>query len=722
MCDVVGREWLVVQRSPALSKRNSILGRQSVDIDAYQLCPCQSGSKIKFCCGKDVISELNSILKKSGSGQTKAALGQLDRTIAKSGEKDCLLVIKTHILIAANEIEQAKQANSLFRKNSPGHPMGMQHLALLDLADGTLEDAINSLQNAMDAHKGAEIPLAVSNVYKIVASALVDSGHIFAGLSHLQFAGRLRGDGDNDISEMYMAMLREWAFFPFLFQSQMMEPTPEGVEWEKLYTNANRAIDRGQFRRALQYLTKIDNDFEDHAVVVRGLAVAKTMLAHKDAADAWRRYAALPGLNSTFAAEALAFAYMEDDTWMVADPILLYRYELDDVASASEKLMASKVFEPVETPESLPDGTPPPKYGFAVMDQPVAKETEGLTVDDVAQRIANAEIYGKQTDRPARLEIWVATSRLEMTLNVLAETGLELPEPEIETVQEDSIQQDTLLTMQAVLPQNIGAAEGDAMLLEHRRHRFLHDIPELQLDTENEISIREAAGKPELKNLVYARLLILVSNSKSRFAPEGTFEKMLESLGLPPMDAVAPDDFAALSSPLRCRSVDLKTASMEQLLALEASGFAVNDANMVTLALREQLQRDDRDKSMDAKKLLALAKCINGLEETLEHVKKAQVVARECDDRTSVGLALCDEFEMQLFLRDANRARAIIAEVGEYTGIDEVKYELTRILSTHGLLDASVPLEQFTASAAAAVQQEVGVAESTTGSGLILPD
>lgn len=692
-----------------------------MDIDAYQLCPCQSGSKIKFCCGKDVINDLNDILKKNGSGQTKAALDQLDRTISKSGEKDCLLVIKTHILIAANEVDLAKQANAAFRKNSPGHSMGMQHLALLDLAEGRLDDAINSLQDAMDAHKGAEIPLAVSNVYKIMASALVDSGHVFAGLSHLQFAGRLRGDGDDDISQMYMAMLREWAFLPFLFQSQMMEPVPAGVEWEKLYTNANRAIERGQFRRALQYLTKVDNDFDENPIVVRGLAVAKTMLAHEDAAGAWRRYAALENLNSTFAAEALAFAYLEDDSWMVADPILLYRYELDDVASASEKLIASKLFEPVETPDSMPDGTPPPKHGFAVLDKAVATTIDGLSIDDVAQRIANAEIYGKQTDRAARLELWVATSRIDTTLKVLADTGLTLTDPEIETVQEDSIQQDTLLTMQALLPQNIGAAEGDGLLLEHRRHRFLNDIPKLQLDSNQEISIGEAAKNPDLKNLVYARLLILVSNSKSRFAPEGTLDSLLEKLGLPPMDAVQPTDFAALSSPLRCRSVNLAEASMDQLLALEASGFAVNDASMVTLALREQLTRDDRDKSMDAKKLLALAKCINGLEETLEHVKKAQVAARDADDNTSLGLALCDEFEMQLFLRDSNRARAIVAEIGEYTEIEEVKYEFTRILSMHGLLDTSVPLEQFTASAAAS-QVEASPAGSGGGSGLILPD
>ena len=89
-------------------------------------------TKSSFCCGKDVISELNEILKKSGSGQVRAALDQLDRTIAKRGEKDCLLVIKTHILITANDLASAKETNAKFRKNSPGHSMGLQHLAVID--------------------------------------------------------------------------------------------------------------------------------------------------------------------------------------------------------------------------------------------------------------------------------------------------------------------------------------------------------------------------------------------------------------------------------------------------------------------------------------------------------------------------------------------------------------------------------------------------------------
>ena len=670
-----------------------------MDIDAYHLCPCQSGNKIKFCCGKDVINDLNDILKKNSGGQVQAALDQLERTADKHGSRDCLLVIKTHILISANDIEAAKTVNAQFREQSPAHSMGLQHLAMINLLEGRLDDAVNSLQDAMDANKGAEIPVAVSNIFKVVAEALVSHGFLFAGLAHLQFASRLRGDEDREIAEMFMGLLQEWSFFSFLFQTDLIEPVPESVEWEKLYSNAARAIARGQFRRALQYLTKVDNDFDAHPTVLHALAVVKTMLAHEDAADAWRTYANWPGLNSAFAAEALAFAYIQDDSWAASDPIVLLRYELDDINPVSEKLIASKIFEPVETPKQMPDGTPPPRHGFAVLNKPVAKNSESLSLDDIAVRVSNAEIYGKQTDRPARLDVWVSTSRVDEVKALLDEVGAELGEMTSEVVHEASVAQDVLLLTQALLPMDLDPAIADRLLMEHRRQRFLNEVLDLQLDTNHTLSIRDAAKQPELRNLVYARLLILVSNSKSRFAPRGVFEEMLDKLELPPLGPVKPDEFAALTSPLRSRAVDLSLASLEQIQQLEFAGINCNDANMVACGITEYLKREDRDKSFDAAKLRTLSKCGNGLNETLSLVLQAKQAADATGNRREAGLALCNEFEVQLELRDVERARDIVQEVGTYSDDEDVKFEFTRILSERGLLDEAAPLDRMAGTA-----------------------
>ena len=686
-----------------------------MDIDAYHLCPCQSGNKIKFCCGKDVINDLNEILKKSSSGQVQAALDQLERTAEKNGARDCLLVIKTHILISANDIEAAKTVNAQFREQSPNHSMGLQHLAVIDLSEGRLDDAINSLQDAMDVIKGAEVPVATSNAFKVVAAALVEHGFVFAGLAHLQFASRLRGDEDREISEMYMGLLQEWSFFSFLFQSEFLEQAPESVEWEKLYSNAERAIARGQFRRALQYLTKADNDFAAHPTVLHALAVVKTVLAHSDAADAWRAYANWPDLNSAYAAEALAFAYVQDSSWAVTDPIMMLRYELEDIDSVSEKLITSKIFEPVKTPKQTPDGTPPPRHGFAVLNKPVSKKSESLSLDDIALRVCNAEIYGKQTDRPARMDLWVSTSRVDEVKALLDQIDIELGEMVSEVVHEASVAQDVLLLTQALLPVDLEPSKADQLLMEHRRQCFLNEVLNLQLDQNHTLSIRDAAKQPELRNLVYARLLILVSNSKSRFAPRGVFKEMLEKLGLPPLGPVKPDEFAAMTSPLRSRAVDLSLASLENLQLLESAGMNCNDANMVACAITEYLNREDRDKSLDAAKLRTLSKCGNGLNETLGLILRAKQAADEAGNRREAGFALCHEFELRLELRNVDRARNIVQEVAAYSDDEEVKFEFTRILSERGLLDQTTPLDKIAGAPPAKAAQ-------TTKPKLILPN
>jgi len=116
---------------------------------------------------------------------------------------------------------------------------------------------------------------------------------------------------------------------------------------------------------------------------------------------------------------------------------------------------------------------------------------------------------------------------------------------------------------------------------------------------------------------------------------------------------------------------------------------------MVARGITEYLERDDRDKSLDATKLRALSKCANTLDETVKLVERARKAAEETDNRREAGLALCHEFELRLALRQVERARDIVQEVGAYSDDEEVKFEFTRILSEHGLLEDALPMDQM---------------------------
>ena len=63
-----------------------------MDIDIYKACPCQSGKKIKFCCSKDILPDLNQVLTLHHGKQSTAAIDMIQKTFALTeGEKYLLL-------------------------------------------------------------------------------------------------------------------------------------------------------------------------------------------------------------------------------------------------------------------------------------------------------------------------------------------------------------------------------------------------------------------------------------------------------------------------------------------------------------------------------------------------------------------------------------------------------------------------------------------------------
>ena len=89
-----------------------------MEIDIYQTCPCQS-KKIKFCCGKSIVADLNRIVELCRSHQAVAALEHIDRTIARQGGCDCLSTLKTHVLLMLREYDQAETVNNEFLRRNP---------------------------------------------------------------------------------------------------------------------------------------------------------------------------------------------------------------------------------------------------------------------------------------------------------------------------------------------------------------------------------------------------------------------------------------------------------------------------------------------------------------------------------------------------------------------------------------------------------------------------
>ena len=88
-------------------------------IEPYDTCPCGSGEKIKFCCGSDVRTELESIGRSMEGSQFAAAQQQIDSLLESKGNLPCLLAMKGITLLATSQLDAARKNAELFRETAP---------------------------------------------------------------------------------------------------------------------------------------------------------------------------------------------------------------------------------------------------------------------------------------------------------------------------------------------------------------------------------------------------------------------------------------------------------------------------------------------------------------------------------------------------------------------------------------------------------------------------
>ncbi|MHC4403755.1 MAG: hypothetical protein ACYTG0_29205, partial [Planctomycetota bacterium] len=386
-------------------------------IDPYSLCPGGTGKKIKFCCS-DLLGDLDKIQRMLEGEQYQACLKHVERLLQSHADRACLLATQTMLLRVLNRIDDSKTAATAFLEKHPESPLALADMALAVVVSEGGCEALAWIQRAIVA-SGTQVPPRVYEAMGVVSRVLASEGEFMAARALVGFQVAIYRE-DQRTTE-FLVQLNSSPAVPLVFkEDQGTREAPADVPWKAAFDEAVDLSARGQTARAAERLTELTEQGVDDPAVWRNLAAMRGRLADTPGCiEALGRFTSLDvSLDEAVEAETLCRFLSEDPLGDQIDRLTL-TCVVGDVERFEAAFSATPQVTQLQGEFPPPaDDEPPPKSVYLLCEDG-SPEADAQTVRRI---LCQAFLFGKQTDREARLEVLdVAAPDLDLVEALLAE-------------------------------------------------------------------------------------------------------------------------------------------------------------------------------------------------------------------------------------------------------------------------------------------------------------
>jgi tetratricopeptide (TPR) repeat protein len=610
-------------------------------MDLYQPCPGGLDKKIKFCC-KDLVHELDDLLRKIDGDQLQAVYETSDRLLKKYPERSCLLAIRAAAALSLDEAEQARDAVEEFLRIAPQNPIALGCAAAIKA--GTLSDTDNQaaggqsireivdlLQSAL-AYSGDSIHAQVYDAIGAVARRLILEGHWLAGREHLVFQATLDREHAEDPIAQLLGIARSTSLSTLFKQELTLPESPAGVAWKTYFDATVGLAQRGLWAKAVERVESLAKRHPNEAVLWRSLAVLNCRLAEDaKATEALRHFADAPGVDQEEAVQAEALAQLLDprSSHTLCDIVDL-TYAIEDLDSLWQKIRAEPRVVSMDidlSPLGRADA-PPPRAVFCLLDRPIPAARDDLTADELPYVLCQLLLYGKETDRPARLVVTGPRHTMyPRAAAVLQEIDRDaVANPIEENVIREALQETAQTQFTTQMPKDLSPRKRIELLHAFKKNIVRKHWPDLPLDVLDGKTPREAAQQPDYRLRLSAAVLVL-ETSDYELSDASVYNDLRRQLGLEPRQPVRTQSVHE-AQPFQLPYITPSGLRDDDLIA----GYAMAVRNLVQPAVvsfgMEVVQRLSLDDRVPKAEILGeLAQRAGSLDEALELAQQAQKAA-----------------------------------------------------------------------------------------------
>lgn len=665
-----------------------------MSVDPYAMCPCGSGKKLKFCCS-DLVGEIEKIHRMIEGEQPRAALRHVEQTLANHPGRASLLDLKATLELSLGEIDAARDTVAEFVAANPDSPTAHACQALWLAENREARTAIESLQRAL-ALVEREMPLRVYEALGAVGGASLEAGHVLAAQAHLWLHAALAPKEDTRAREV-LAALNHYSGLPLLLRDQLRFRTwPQNVPWQDEAEKASRLADHGKWQQAVAAIDRLGERHGADPTLVFNRALVGGWLADDRALVAGLHAYSQMEVPVDDAIEAEAVAQLLDPDLKEARlDSIIKAYAINDLDALVARLISDKRVQAFEMdPEVFAQRDQPrPRHTFVLLDRPMPESGAQITHDAVPRLAGVLAIYGRQTDRPERLELTIDKGpAFDASLSALQEIAGD----SLGDVVEDKIVGSVSRTEQALNwrwhpPRDTPPDVRRRLIDEERRAAIVERWPKLPQPALAGKSPQEAAGDPQLRIPLMASVLILEQGTNTDRDTEAIAE-LRRGLNLPQSDFIEPAGQPLSGLPLvRVPRLNLEAVSDDDLVVLYRRAVLVGAQSAILQLAREAVRRPslaDRIPPADAYQRMIATERDPNRALALIHA------AREQTQSAGQSTATWDLAELELHITSGNvdEAKDLLARIErDHRDDPQVAAALYQLLYETGVIPDEMP-------------------------------
>lgn len=508
-------------------------------IDTYAVCPCGSGKKIKFCKCKDSVHELDRVLKMVEGGQMVPALDRLAAILEEHPDAAWALAIRGRLLMDLREYQSLEENAQRFARLQPANPLALTQRSAAALFRQDLDAATDLLLEAL-TESGQTVDPFVLDVASLLSYALAGNGIVLTARVYATLALVSPGYEDSRLAANVLQQLNgDPKINVFAKVVPPLIERPSGADWGERYDEAASLLANNKVELAQNKFESLQRSAPLQPAIVSGLLNCAIWRSN-DAAQVeyLKKLSECEDLPAEERARYLATSLVvSPDSNQAGVPMARLTGEYESVEESQLAMTAHERFAdiPANALGSFKEESGiTPRAGFQILDKPALASDTVVNAENVTLGVGLALLYGRQTDRAARIEVVGVSKHGEGDVQQLIETVAPGGTWTADTDHLLPLAEYATPHIAGIRQEQVKGVDFDALQTEVFQARVRETLLETPVALLGDVSLKEAAGddSKQVAKIALLRHLEAEDNLTSR-APD-LVRSLYQEAGLEP--------------------------------------------------------------------------------------------------------------------------------------------------------------------------------------------